>query len=169
MPRSHFRISDADAKAFGFTTACRVLIAALALTFIGAASAAVAEERYRVKRIPDTWEISASEDSIYFDLGSSMIDDAASQVIQRHVAKLRSTPDLQVVVIAHTDDLGSASMELAKGQERLDAVRKRLEESKVVSGRIRTENHGHESKSPQPCADEDCRRQKRRVDFLFRR
>lgn len=78
-------------------------------------------------------------------------------------------PDLQITVIAHTDDLGSASIELATGQERLNAVRKRLEESKIVPGRIRTENHGSESRSDEPCADEECRRKKRRVDFLFRR
>jgi len=130
---------------------------------------AVAEEYYRVKRVPDTWEISASADSIYFDIESSSIDEAAYRIIQRHVAKLRSAPDLKITVIAHTDDLGSASIELATGQERLDAVRKRLEESKIAPGRIRTENHGSESRSTQPCAEEECRRHKRRVDFLFQR
>lgn len=169
MLESHFRISRADAHALGFTTSWRVLVAISALTLIGATPAAVAEERYRVKRVPDTWQISASEDSIYFDLGSSSIDETAFQVIQRHLAKLRSAPDLQITVIAHTDDLGSASMELAAGQQRLDAVRKRLKESKIAPGRIHTENHGSESRSDEPCADEECRRKKRRVDFLFRR
>jgi outer membrane protein OmpA-like peptidoglycan-associated protein len=131
--------------------------------------AAAAERTYRVKRVPDTWEVSASEDSVYFDLGSSSIDEAASRIIQRHVDKLRTAPDLRITVIAHTDDLGSASMELATGQERLDAVRKRLEEQKITPGRIRTENHGSESRSDHPCADVECRSKKRRVDFLFYR
>lgn len=169
MQRSHLRISRADTNAPGFTTRCGILIAILAMIVAGASSAAVAEERYSVKRVPDTWEISPSEDSIYYDLASSSIDEAASLIIQRHVAKLRSAPNLQITLIAHTDDLGSASIELATGQERLDAVRKRLEDSKISSGRIRTENHGSESRSIQPCADDECRRHKRRVDFLFQR
>lgn len=169
MQRSHLRISRADTNAFGCNTRCRVLIAILGMIVAGVFSAAVAEERYRVKRVPDTWEISASEDSIYFDLASSSIDEAASRIIQRHAAKLRSAPYLQITLIAHTDDLGSASIELATGQERLDAVRRRLEDAKISPGRIRTENHGSESKSTQPCAEEECRRNKRRVDFLFQR
>lgn len=169
MPRSHLRISRADTNEFGFTARCRVLMALLAMIAIGPPPAAAVEEHHRVKRVPDTWEISASEDSIYFDTGSSSIDEAASRIIQRHVTRLRSAPHLKITVIAHTDDLGSASIELATGQERLDAVRQRLEESKIAPGRIRTENHGSESRSTLPCANDECRRHMRRVDFLFQR
>ncbi len=169
MLGSRLQISRADTNASGFATRCHILIAILAMIAIFAHPEAIAEERYRVKRVPDTWEISASEDSIYFDLGSSSIDEAASRIIQRHVAKLRSAPALNIKVIAHTDDLGSASIELATGQERLEAVRKQLEESKIAPGRIRMENHGSESRSTEPCADEECWRHKRRVDFLFQR
>ncbi len=169
MPKSHLQICRAWRNAFRYSTQRLVLMTILAMSTTVVVPAVVTEEHYRVKRIPDTWKSSASEDSIYFDLGSSSIDEAASQVLQRHVAKLRSAPELKIVVIAHTDDLGSASIELAKGQERLDVVRKRLEEAKIGPERIRTENHGSESRSAPPCADEDCRRQKRRVDFLFQR
>lgn len=154
---------------YKFATSCFVLTAILAMSTVAIASSTVTEDRYRVKRVPDRWEIAASEDSIYFDLRSSLIDEAASQVIERHASKLRSAPDLQIMVIAHTDDLGSASIELATGQQRLDVVRKRLGELKIDTTRIRTENHGSESRSAQPCADDECRRQKRRVDFLFQR
>lgn len=169
MPKSHLRTSRGGSNAFGFATSYVVFTAILAMSILAFAPGAVAEDYSRVARVPDTWEISATEDSIYFDLGSSSIDEAASQIIQRHASKLRSVPDLQITVIAHTDDLGSASIELATGQERLDAVRKRLEESKIRPGRIRMENHGSESRSAQPCADEECRRKNRRVDFLFQR
>lgn len=167
MPKSRLRISRSESNAFGSTSNRMSLIAILAMSAALVIPAAAAEQDYRVKRVPDTWEISASEDSIYFDLGSSSIDEAASRIIQRHVAKLRSTPDLQIAVIAHTDDLGSASIELATGQERLEAVRKQLEESKIAPGRIRMENHGSESRSMPLCANEECGRKNRRVDFLF--
>jgi len=169
MPKSRLRISRAGSNACGPAFSSLLFAAMLAMSAAMAGPAAAAEEHYRVRRVPDTWAFSASEDSIYFDLGSSLIDEAAAQIIQRHVAKLRSAPDLQIVVIAHTDNLGSASIELATGQERLDAVRKRLEESKIAPERIRMENHGSESRSDQPCAKEDCRRKKRRVDFLLQR
>lgn len=169
MLKSPLRISRARSNAFGLTSNCLILVAMLAMNAVLVVPTTAAEQHYRVKRVPDTWEIAATEDSIYFDLGSSSIDEAGSRIIQRHVAKLRSVPDLQITVIAHTDDLGSTAIELATGQARLDAVRKRLEESKIAPGRIRTENHGSESRSGHPCADDECRRNKRRVDFLFHR
>lgn len=133
------------------------------------ASPIAASENSDGQRVSDTWQMLASGDSIYFDLGAALIDDVASQTLQRHIAKLRATPELHIVVIAHTNDLSSSSFELAKGQERLDAVRKRLEEAKISPRRIRTENHGSESPFTLLCADEDCRSKNRRVDFLFHR
>lgn len=120
-----------------------------------------------IQRVPDAWQARASDDSIYFARGAASIDAAAEEVIQRHATKLRSAPGLSVTIVAHTDDLGSASLELARGQERLDAVRRRLEESGIATGRIRSLNHGSESNTAQECAGEDCRRLRRRVDFLF--
>lgn len=167
MLKNLFRISRSNIHSRRILASNPFLMALLAMLAIAVVPAAAADERYRVKRIPDTWNIAASEDSVYFDLGSSSIDEAAFAVLRRHVAKLRTIPSLKVLLVAHTDDLGSASIELAKGQERLDAVRRILEESKVAPGRIRTENHGSESRSEQACADEECRRQNRRVDIQF--
>lgn len=120
-----------------------------------------------IQRLPDAWQAHASIDSIYFAGGAATIDEAAEEVIQRHVARLRGAPGPSVTIVAHTEDLGSASLELARGQERLDAVRRRLEESGIAARRIRSLNQGGEGNSGQECADEDCRRFRRRVDFLF--
>ncbi|NJD33348.1 MAG: hypothetical protein FIA96_00645 [Betaproteobacteria bacterium] len=137
-------------------------------------SAAVAEqtdnpERSRVLRMPDTWAVTATEDSIYFDQGSSAIGEDAAELIRRYAAKLRAMPGLQVTLIAHTGDLGSSSLELARGQDRLEAVRKRLEDLKVPLGRIRTENHGSERRNTRACTDDDCLNKSRRVDILLHR
>lgn len=123
--------------------------------------------QHGIQRLPDARQAHASNDSIYFARGAATIDKAAKEIIQRHVAKLRGTPGPSVTLVAHTEDLGSASMELARGQERLDAVRRRLEDSGIAARRIRSLNHGSESNSAQECASEDCRRFRRRVDFLF--
>jgi outer membrane protein OmpA-like peptidoglycan-associated protein len=120
----------------------------------------------RVLRMPDTWEVTAGENSIYFDQGSSSIEVDAAELLSRHAARLRAMPGLRITLIAHTTDLGSSSLELARGQERLEAVRKRLEELKVPPGRIRTENHGSERRNAQTCDDDICLSRNRRVDIL---
>jgi len=124
-------------------------------------------EQIRVLRVPDTWETKANDDSIYFERGSSLISDLAGELIRRHAAKLRAKPSLQITLIAHTGDLGSSSLELARGQNRLAAVRKRLVDLKVPPSRIRLENQGSENRNAEPCADEECRSRYGRVDVLF--
>ncbi|MCF8149321.1 MAG: OmpA family protein [Burkholderiaceae bacterium] len=143
-------------------------LGAVLLAPLAAAAPPAVQERIPVQRVPDTWNTAPTEDSVYFDLGSADIDYRAAATIQRHAARLLETTVLSVTLVAHTDDLGSASIELAKGQERLLAVKKRLEDLKVPAARIRTENHGNESRSGSPCVDEECRRKDRRVDFVFR-
>ena len=125
--------------------------------------------RTGVQRVPDTWEVTATEDSIYFNQESSSIGEEATATIRRHAAKLRGMPGLQITLIAHTGDLGSSSLELARGEDRLEAVRKRLEGLKVPPGRIRTENQGSENRNAEPCVDDECRNRNRRVDILFHR
>lgn len=145
----------------------RRLAAALASCAIMPVAAPAGQDG--IQRLPDAWQAHASVDSIYFARGAATIDETAAGIIQRHASKLRGAPGLSVTIVAHTDDLGSASLELARGQKRLDAVRGRLEESGISVDRIRSLNHGSEGNSTQECTDEDCRRFRRRVDFLFHR
>lgn len=123
----------------------------------------------RVLRLPDTWEVTATDNSIYFAEGSSAIEEDDAEMLRRHAARLRAMPELQITLIAHTADLGSSSLELARGQERLEAVRKRLEDLKVPPNRIRKVNHGNERPSAQACSDDDCLRRNRRVDIVVHR
>lgn len=118
-----------------------------------------------IQRLPDTSDPSA--DSIYFAAGSTEIDPYAEMTVQRHATRLKALPDLYVTVVAHTDELGSASLELARGQHRLDAVRRLLEEARIQPSRIRTVNQGSEDVAKEPCADDECRRRRRRIDFIF--
>lgn len=169
MLGNHLQIYSDVPPPLGPSLLRRTIICAVVVCTSLVVPAATGMERSRVQRVPDTWATSASDASVYFVLGSASIDDTAAQIIEHHATRLRATPQLRVTVIAHTDDLGSSSLELATGQERLEAVRKRLEEAKISSTRIRTENHGSENRSAEPCADEECRGKNRRVDFLFHR
>lgn len=120
-----------------------------------------------IQRLPETSEPSA--DSIFFAPGATDLDPYAELAIQRHAGRLKAQPDEYVTLIAHTDELGSASLELARGQRRLDVVRKVLEDQKIQPSRIRTINQGSESVSSIACEDDACRRQRRRIDFIFHR
>lgn len=149
-------------------------VAILAASTLVAHPAAVAEQLdhpapIRVPRVPDTWEVTATDDSIYFDQGSSLIGEDAAEVIRRHATKLRAMPGLKITLIAHTGDLGSSSLELARGQDRLEAVRNLLKDLKISLSRIRIENQGSESRNAQPCVEDECRSRNRRVDILFNR
>lgn len=151
---------------------CLIAVSVTGTLIVPAAAVADQPEkpaRIRVQRVPDTWEVTATDDSIYFDQGSSLIGEDATELIRRHAAKLRATPGLRITLIAHTGDLGSSSLEVARGQERLEEVAKRLEDLKIPRGRIRLENHGNESRDAQLCTDDECRSRNRRVDILFHR
>lgn len=132
-----------------------------------ASGAADHKDRIPVRRVPDTWATAPTDDSVYFERGSLAIDGTALALIQRHAAKLDAVPALQVTLIAHTEDLGSSSIELAQGQELLDVVRRRLKELRIAPDRTHTENHGAENRSVERCTDDDCARKSRRVDFVF--
>ena len=159
------------AKTVNFTSICTlvIVIASVVISDNGLSKELEPSAKIQVQRVPDTWAVAATDDSVYFDLGSSALDEKALEAIRRHAAKLKANRGLRVTLIAHTDDLGSSSLELAKGQERLDVIRKRLEDLKVSPGQIHTENHGSEIRAAPKCIDSHCRQSSRRVDFLFER
>lgn len=160
-------------RATSQTSLCLVSTLIIGTLMVNSAAAVADQldnpEHIKLLRTPDTWQVTATDHSIYFDQGSSAIGEDAAELIRRYAAKLRAMPGLLVTLIAHTGDLGSSSLELARGQDRLEAVRKRLEDLKVPLGRIRTENHGSERRNTQACTDDDCLRKNRRVDILLHR
>ena len=141
---------------------------AILVALLGPCANVVAEPG-AIFRLPDVEQAVASDDSVYFAAGAATLDEEANPVLQRHVAKLRGTPGLQVTIVAHTDDLGSASLELARGQLQLDAVRRYLDSANISPTRVRALNHGSENSPASACDDDECRRSRRRVDFLFHR
>lgn len=68
-----------------------------------------------IQRLPNSWPAHASIDSIYFARGAATIDEAAEDVIQRHVAKLRGTPGPSVTIVAHTRRSGQRILGTGKG------------------------------------------------------
>ncbi len=168
MRKNHWRIFD--------RFACRrlrralLLLPAFAVVFGGSiASAAENAAQAGIERLPDGWQAKPSEDSIYFSASSAALDDDALRVLHRHLAKLEAFPHLNITLVAHTDELGSTALEIARGQDRLNVVQRVLDEARIPQRRIRAINLGSESSPAPDCTDDACRRIRRRIDVLFHR
>lgn len=147
------------------------MVPVLAAATVEMAHAAAAEsgQHARIDRLPDGRDAMPGEDSVYFPAASAALDGDALRLIRRHVAKLEANPQLNLTLIAHTDELGSTALEIARGQDRLNVVLRALEEAHIPLRRIRSINLGSESSSVEDCNDDACRRLRRRIDFLFHR
>ena len=60
------------------------------------------------------------ENSVFFALASTAVNDAGREVLLRHAAKLQSDPKLTVTLSGYTDDLGSREYNVALGQKRVE-------------------------------------------------
>ena len=123
----------------------------------------------RIDYLPDVRQARPTEDSVYFAASSASLDDSAWSVIRRHIARLEANPGLYLTLVAHTDELGSTALEIARGQDRLNVVQRILDEARIARTRIRTINAGSETSPAANCDDDACRRLRRRIDFLFHR
>lgn len=168
MPTNPWPICDANPRGRASCVRRRAATTAVLATLLGLC-ATVAANPAGITRLPDASQAMASNDSVYFATGTAHLDAEANSILQRHVDKLRSNPELQLTIVAHTDELGSASLELARSQLRLDAVCWYLDGANISPGRVRALNSGSENGPPSPCNDDECRRSRRRVDFLFHR
>lgn len=145
------------------------LIAALAALAALPCGGTEATSPSLIEKLPDGRATHAGPDSIYFPASSALLDEEARKVLQRHVSRLELNPALNVTLVAHTDELGSTALEIARGQDRLNVVQRILEEARISRWRIRTVNLGSEIAPAEDCNDDNCRRQRRRIDFLFHR
>lgn len=122
-----------------------------------------------IERLPDGRDAKPSESSVFFPASSAKLDAEAMRVISRHIEKLLASPHLNLTLVAHTDELGSTALEIARGQDRLDVVLRVFEEARIPLRRIRSINLGSESSPDENCTDDPCRQLRRRIDFLFHR
>lgn len=104
--------------------------------------------------------------SIFFALGSSLIDPAAEVVLNDNAERLKNDPKLVVTLVGHADPLGSHSYNLAISERRVAAVASRLREMGVASKQIRRINYGKEQAAG-VCHSEACRSRTWRVDLVY--
>ncbi|KFB69369.1 MAG: Peptidoglycan-associated lipoprotein precursor [Candidatus Accumulibacter vicinus] len=81
--------------------------------------------------------------------------------------KLKENPQLVVILVGHTDNLGSAAYNLAVADRRTEAVSDRLRALGVARNQIRRQPVGSEKNSKLKCDSEACRRTMRRVELVY--
>ncbi|EXI67720.1 MAG: Minor outer membrane protein Omp16 [Candidatus Accumulibacter adjunctus] len=107
--------------------------------------------------------------TVYFASGEATIDAQAAEVLRLNAQRLKEDSQLIVVLVGHTDNLGSPAYNLAVADRRTEAVSERLRSLGVPRNQIRRLPRGSEESSRQKCDSESCRRSMRRVDLVYER
>ncbi len=103
---------------------------------------------------------------LLFDFGQSMIMDANRLDLQKFAETLKQYPDTEVLIVGHTDNVGSNSFNQSLSKKRAAAVSTRL--SNLGVGQSRLEIQGKGETQPAVSNDtEDGRSQNRRVEIAI--
>ena len=106
-----------------------------------------------------------TETSVYFDFDKSEVRPDQIAVITENAKLASANANDYVTLQGNCDERGSREYNLALGQRRADAVKKRLELLGVSTDRIETISFGRE-KPRELCHDESCWKLNRRADFV---
>lgn len=105
-------------------------------------------------------------ESITFDTGSSIVHPEYVDEIALVARSLRDNPNSTVLVVGHTDNVGSAAYNQALSERRAAAVANILLGNGVAAGRVQTAGRGFDH----PIASNDTpggRAQNRRVEIII--
>ena len=116
--------------------------------------------------LPSATPISDDENSVCFAAETSAIDERGKQAISSYAKKLKDDPRLHVILRGFPAGQGSRAYNLARSQERIDAVEHALERLGVVSYQIRKRSHDSPDDEPEVAAG-DCRQRARSVDVVL--
>lgn len=104
--------------------------------------------------------------SVYFGFNSYTVDAKYNRMIEQHVRTMKVNPSVNVVIEGNTDSRGSREYNLALGQKRSEAVKKRMQLLGVSPRRIEAVSFGREK----PVAEgenESAWAQNRRADIVY--
>jgi peptidoglycan-associated lipoprotein len=107
-----------------------------------------------------------SKRSVYFDFDSDAIKAEFVPAVEAHAAFLRQYPNAKMLIQGNTDERGSREYNLALGQRRADALKKRLVLLGGQEAQIESVSLGEEKPV---CTDrtEECFAKNRRADMLY--
>jgi len=107
-----------------------------------------------------------SKRSIYFDFDSDAIKVEFVPLVEAHAAFLRQYKTAKMLIQGNADDRGSREYNLALGQRRADAVKKRLVLLGATESQIESVSLGEE-KPVCTQQTEECWARNRRADMLY--
>ena len=107
--------------------------------------------------------------TVYFASSDATIDSQGAEVLRQNAQKLKEDAQLVVVLVGHTDNLGSSAYNLAVADRRIEAVSDRLRSLGVARSQIRRLPVGSEESRKLKCDSEACRRSMRRVELVYER
>ena len=112
-----------------------------------------------------TEELTKELGTVYFELDSAQIDDAARPVVQKNSEWMKRWTSTQVMIEGHADSRGTAEYNLALGERRAAAVRDYLVSLGIPAARVQIVSKGKESPI---CSEEaeSCWKQNRRGYFI---
>ncbi|MBK9177761.1 MAG: OmpA family protein [Flavobacteriales bacterium] len=117
-----------------------------------------------LSRLEDLNHKKLRTNAIHFAYKSADLSPGSDLVLEQISALLRQHPELQLVIEAHTDDIGSRQYNMGLSQQRAASVVRYLAEQGVEEARLIPIGHGKN----QPIASnktEEGRSQNRRVEF----
>lgn len=103
--------------------------------------------------------------SVYFDFDRSAIRPDQRSAVTEHAKLANAYANDRITLQGNCDERGGREYNLALGQRRADAVKKRLTLLGVADGRIETVSFGKE-KPRALCHEEKCWAENRRADFV---
>lgn len=121
--------------------------------------------RPRVVEAPATAALDP-ENNIFFKADELRLDQEDGQKLQRHAQRLKENPKLRVTLVGYADDQGSRAIQLAKAEQRLDAVFQSLRRMGVPVRQLKRYPVGREKTNP-GCNAADCHNTMRRVELVY--
>jgi peptidoglycan-associated lipoprotein len=112
-----------------------------------------------------TEELSKELGTVFFELDSAQLDDAARPVLQKNSEWLKRWTSTRIMVEGHADERGTAEYNLALGERRAAAVRDYLVSLGVPAARVQIVSKGKETPVCTE-ATESCWKQNRRGFFI---
>lgn len=85
---------------------------------------------------------SFSLEGIMFETGKATILPASETILQQAYAALAANPTVKIIIIGHTDNVGSAASNLTLSQNRAASVKTWLVNKGIAADRIKTEGKG---------------------------
>lgn len=104
---------------------------------------------------------------VIFSPGSSEVPRNAAPVLDNIAAKLKADPLVNVVLVGHTEDLGSTEFSVAVATRCAQAVGQALIKRGARPSQVRLQPRGNEKFSAKHCTSNACKKQLRRVDIVM--